>query len=79
MEEYNKENIKKLKTISSGVKIISIIPFFKNSPHYRQMVPPSHQSARLFATAKTQKFGNINDITIDILKLYRPNRNVLGK
>ena len=43
------------------------------------MVPPSHQSARLFATAKTQKFGNINDITIDILKLYRPNRNVLGK
>ena len=25
---------------------------FKNSPHYRQMLPSSHQSARFFATAK---------------------------
>ena len=25
---------------------------FKNSPHYRQMLPSSHQPARFFATAK---------------------------
>ena len=42
---------------------------FKNSPHYRQMLPSSHQPARFFATAKTNKFENINDITVDNLWL----------
>ena len=42
---------------------------FKNSPHYRQMLPSSRQLARIFATAKTHKLENINDITVDNLKL----------
>ena len=33
------------------------------------MLPSSHQPARCFATAKTHKFENINDITVDDLKL----------
>ena len=33
------------------------------------MLPSSHQTARFFATAKTQKFENVNDIAIDNLKL----------
>ena len=50
---------------------------FKNSkiPHYRQMLPSSHQPACFFATDKTDKFENINDITINNLKL----RPVIGQ
>ena len=33
------------------------------------MLPSSHQPARFFAAAKTHKIENINDITIDNLKL----------
>ena len=33
------------------------------------MLPYSHQPARFFATAKTHRFENISDITIDNLKL----------
>ena len=44
---------------------------FKNSLHYRQLLPSSHQPARFFATAKTQKFENTDDITVDNLK-FRP-------
>ena len=33
------------------------------------MLPSSHQPARFFATAKTNKFENINDITVDNLRL----------
>ena len=33
------------------------------------MLPSSHQPARFFATARTHKFENINDITINNLKL----------
>ena len=33
------------------------------------MLSSSHQAARFFATAKTHRFENINDITIDNLKL----------
>ena len=33
------------------------------------MLPSSHQPARFFATAKTHKIENINDVTIDNLKL----------
>ena len=33
------------------------------------MLPSSHQPARFFATAKTHKFENINDMTVDNLKL----------
>ena len=43
---------------------------FKNSPHRSQMPPSSLQAARFFATAKTHKLENINDITIDKLKLH---------
>ena len=40
---------------------------FKNSPHYRQMLPSSHQAARFFATAKNFK-TSFN---------YRPNQDML--
>ena len=50
---------------------------FKNSPHYRQTLPSLHLSARFFATSKTSKFENINDITIDNLKL-RPIIDQIG-
>ena len=33
------------------------------------MLPYSHQPARFFVTAKTHRFENISDITIDNLKL----------
>lgn len=33
------------------------------------MCPTSHQPSRLFATAKTQKFSSIKDITLENLKL----------
>ena len=33
------------------------------------MLPSSHQPARFFATAKTHKIENINDVIIDNLKL----------
>ena len=42
---------------------------FKNSPHYRQLLPSSHQPPHFFATSKTQKLENTNDITVDNLKL----------
>ena len=38
---------------------------FKTSSHYKQMLPSSHQPARL----KTNKLENTNYITIDSLKL----------
>ena len=43
--------------------------YFKNSSHYGQMLPSSHQPTCFFAIAKTHKFENINDITIDNLRL----------
>ena len=44
------------------------------------MLPSSHQPACFFATDKTHKFENINDITINNLKLppvNRPNRDTV--
>ena len=41
------------------------------------MLPFSHQPAHLFATAKTHKFKNIDNITIDNLKL-RPIIDQIG-
>ena len=41
------------------------------------MLSFSHQPARIFATAKTHKFENINDITVDNLKL-RPIIDQIG-
>ena len=41
------------------------------------MLSSSHQPVHFFATAKTHKFGNINDITIDNLKL-RPIIDKIG-
>ena len=34
------------------------------------MLPSSHQPGCFFATVETHKFKNINDITIDNLKLH---------
>lgn len=41
------------------------------------MLPSSHQPAHLFATAKTHKFKNIDNITIDNLRL-RPIIDQVG-
>ena len=44
------------------------------------MLPSLHQPACFFATDKTHKFENINDITINNLKLCpvnRPNRDIV--
>ena len=41
------------------------------------MCPKSNQPGRFFATAKTHKFGSINDITLDQLKL-RPTIDQTG-
>ena len=42
--------------------------FYKHE-QYENMCPKSNQPGRFFATAKTHKFGSINDITLDQLKL----------
>ena len=44
---------------------------FKNHPSYDKMRPKSSQPARLYATAKTQKFNNLDEITFEKLK-FRP-------
>ena len=50
---------------------------FKRSEHYDQMRPVSNQPGRFFATAKTQKFTSLNDITVENLKL-RPIIDLTG-
>ena len=42
---------------------------FKSNEKYHSMRPSSNQPGRFFATAKTHKFNNIEDITVDNLKL----------
>ena len=42
---------------------------FKDAPYYKQMLPSSHQPARLFASAKTRKFDCFSDINVTNLKL----------
>ncbi|XP_066919453.1 uncharacterized protein [Clytia hemisphaerica] len=39
--------------------------------HYKDMYPSSSQPARLYGTAKTHKFDNLNDINLENLK-FRP-------
>ena len=42
--------------------------FFKNHPSYDKMRPKSNQTARLYATAKTHKFNDLDEITVQKLK-----------
>ena len=42
---------------------------FKSYEKYDKMRPIANQPAKLFATAKTHKFNNIEDINVDELKL----------
>ena len=42
---------------------------FKNNKYYNDMRPQSNQPARFFESAKTHKFNNIDDITVEDLKL----------
>jgi len=42
---------------------------FKNHDKYEKMVPKSNQPGRFFATAKTHKFENFNDINLHKLKI----------
>ena len=44
---------------------------FKNLPSYDKMRPKSSEPARLYATAKTHKFNNFHEITVEKLK-FRP-------
>ena len=44
---------------------------FKNHPSYDKMRPKSNQPAMLYATAKTQKFNNLDEVTVGKLK-FRP-------
>ena len=38
---------------------------FKNHPSYDKMRPKFNQSARLYATAKTHKFNDLDEITVE--------------
>ena len=42
---------------------------FSKHKDYSKLRPVSNQPARLFATAKTHKFSEFNDITVDNIKL----------
>ena len=42
---------------------------FQDHPKYKKMMPDTHQPARLYGTAKTHKFENYNEITIENIKL----------
>ena len=44
---------------------------FRNHPSYDKMRPKSNQPARLYATAKTHKFNNLDKVTVEKLK-FRP-------
>ena len=44
---------------------------FKNHPSYDKMRPKSNQPAKLYATAKTHKFNNLDEVTVEKLK-FRP-------
>ena len=44
---------------------------FKNHPSCDNMRPKSNQPARLYATAKTQKCNNLDEVTVESLK-FRP-------
>ena len=44
---------------------------FKNHPSYDKMRPKSSQPARLYTTAKSHKFNNLDEITVEKLK-FRP-------
>ena len=50
---------------------------FKNHPSYDKMRPKSSQPARLYATAKTHKFNNLDEITVEKLK-FRPIVDQIG-
>ena len=42
---------------------------FKDHPKYKKMLPASHRPARMYGSAKTHKFENYEDITVENLKL----------
>lgn len=42
---------------------------FKDHPKYKKILPTSHRPARMYGTAKTHKFDNYDEITVENLKL----------
>lgn len=44
---------------------------FKNYEHYEKIKPSSHQPAQLYGSAKTHKFTNASEISVESLK-FRP-------
>ena len=50
---------------------------FKDYKDYEKMRPASNPPARFYASAKTNKFDNINDVTLDQLK-FRPIMDQTG-
>ena len=43
---------------------------FKENEHYKRMYPHNNQSAKLYGTAKTHKFSNINEVKKEELKFH---------
>ena len=60
-------------TTLSGLKLFQdfLRRNFKNYEKYEKMKPVANQAAKLFATTKTHKFNNIEDINVEELK-FRP-------
>ena len=50
---------------------------FKNHPSYNKIRRNSNQQARLYATAKTHKFNNLDEVTVEKLK-FRPLVDQIG-
>ena len=50
---------------------------FKRHEKYAKIRPAVNQPAKLFATAKTHKFNNIEDINVEKLK-FRPTKDQTG-
>ena len=50
---------------------------FKKHPSYNKMRPKSNQPARLYATAKTHKFNDLDEVTAEKLK-SRPTVDQTG-
>ena len=42
---------------------------FKNHPSYNKMRQNSNQQARLYSTGKTHKFNNLDEVTVEKLKI----------
>ena len=63
-EETEDDILNELKSLPSF-----LYHHFKDAPYYKQMLPSSHQPARVFDSTKTHKFDCFSDINVTNLKL----------